>query len=206
MAALATLVRAQATKLVRRDGAGFERIVMAELLIPNVPNVYGDVYTEEAIREFVEEFSKQGFGLDIDHDEEDVTGEKLLLVESFIARPGDPDFIEGSWVVGLKILDDETWQKVLDNELNGFSFQAECLMTPVVIENLSSREAFGVTEPYLPDGHTHTYFVLLDTLNNVISGGTGVTDGHSHTIAYHSVTETTNGHDHRFQVVVPQES
>jgi hypothetical protein len=199
------VVRVETQKLVRRDAAGYERIVMAELLIPNVANVFGDIYTDEAIREFVEEFARQGHGLDIQHDEVDVDGEKLLMVESFIARPGDPDFIEGSWVVGLKILDDATWEKVVSGELNGFSFQAECLMTEIEVETLTPREVSGVTEPYLPDGHTHTYMVLLDTLNNVIAGGTGVTDGHSHTISRHSVTKEAEGHTHRFQVIVTQE-
>jgi hypothetical protein len=195
-----TIMRAKATKLFRRDDAGYERIVMAELLIPNVPNCFGDIYTQEAIKEFVEQFAAQGHGLDINHDEVDVTGDKLLLVESFIARPGDPDFVEGSWVVGLKILDDDVWQKVIDGELNGFSYGAECLMTEVIIDNLAPRSVEGVTEAYLVDGHTHTYFVMLDELNNIVAGGTGITDGHSHTISRNTKTGETNGHTHRIQV------
>lgn len=49
-------------------------------------------------------------------------------VESFIARSGDPDYTEGAWVMGVKVPDDATWEKVLKGELNGFSFEA--MVTP----------------------------------------------------------------------------
>jgi hypothetical protein len=194
-----TVVRA-APILFRRDKDGYERIVMAELLIPNTPNCYGDIYTQEAIREFVEQFAAQGHGLDVNHAKEDVQGQKLLLVESFIAREGDPDFTPGSWVIGMKVLDDELWEQILNNELNGFSFEAECFMTPVEYEDLTPRSVEGNTEPYLIDGHTHSYFAMLDGSNNILAGGTGTTDGHSHTISTHSVTDVADGHTHRIQV------
>jgi len=41
-------------------------------------------------------------------------------VESFLARRGDPDFIEDSWCLGTKC-HDETWQQVLDGKLVGYS-------------------------------------------------------------------------------------
>ena len=196
--------------LLKRDDGEYEQVVMCELLIPDLPNSWGDIYTKQAIKEFVYEFSRQGFGLDIDHDEVDVQGEELLLVESFLARAGDPDFIEGSWVVAIKVLDDAVWQRVLDGTLNGFSFMADCFMTPILIQNLRNRQISGETEPDLADGHTHTYLVLLDAMNRPISGGTGVTLGHSHRIVSHTVTEKSSGpgvaeHKHRFQVITDEE-
>lgn len=190
--------------LVKRSD--LDRVVMCELLVPDTPNVYGDIYTKESIKEFVEEFAKQGFGLDIDHDENDVQGKDLLVVESFIARPGDPDFIEGSWVVGMKILSDAVWNKVVSGELNGYSFQADCLMSPVVIENLANRQVSGITEPDIEDGHTHPYLVVVNAVNRPISGGTGITAGHSHRIVSHTITEPAQDssgrwHMHRYQVI-----
>lgn len=194
-------------RLIKRGDDEYERVVMCELLSPDVPNCYGDIYTREAIKDFVYAYAEHGFGLDIDHDLIDVNGEKLLLVESFIARPGDPDFAEGSWVIAMKVLDDETWQMVLDGKLNGFSYQADCFMTDVVIQNLRNRQVTGTTQPDLTDGHTHTYLVLLNALNQPISGGTGVTDGHSHRISIHTVTSVAislfgaGEHNHRYQVL-----
>ena len=184
-----------------RDDRKYEQVVMAELLIPDTPNVYGDITTRENIREFCYQFAIQGYGIDVNHNQIDVMGGKLAVVESFIVRPGDPDFIEGSWVIGMKILCPRLWQDVLDGTLNGFSYEAMVQMTPVNIVNYSDRQVTGVTEPDPDDGHTHNYLVMLDPLNNPISGGTDVTDGHRHDITTHTFTNIADGHRHRYQVL-----
>jgi hypothetical protein len=189
-----------AHKFIRRDGEGWEQVVMAEILIPDTPNTYGDIYTHAAIKEFAYQFAMQGYGIDVNHNQDDVTG-KVYVVESFIVRPGDPDFIEGSWVVAMKILDPDIWQKVLDGEINGYSFEALVTMLPIQIDNLRNRIITGITHPDLFDGHTHTYSVVVDTLNKPVSGGTGVTDGHSHNISTHTFTDIADAHSHRFDVI-----
>lgn len=191
---------------VLRDHAGYERVVMGEVLIPDTPNTFGDIYTPDAIREFVYAFAKRGFIIDHEHDLVDITGRGVYVVESFIARPNDPDFIPGSWVVGIRIEDDELWQKVLANEINGFSFEAFCIMQAVVFEEFRDRQVTGFTEPDPVDGHVHEYLVIRNSAGAVISGSTGVTDGHSHRITRHTVTAMEQGHRHRYQVnlVEPQ--
>jgi hypothetical protein len=193
-----------ATKFVRRADQGWEQIVMGEVLIPDTPNVYGDIYTKGSIRQFATEFMKTGLNseviLDIAHDNVDITGQ-AYVVESFIARDGDQDFIPGSWVIAVWIVDPTIWQMVLDGKINGFSYEALVGMQPVMIENLQSGIVTGITAPDPLDGHTHTYAVVVNQLNVPISGETGVTDGHSHTISYHTKTDKTNGHTHRFDVI-----
>lgn len=196
-----------ARTLVVRDDHEWERYVQAEIIIPDTPNTYGDIMTREAIKEAAFEFARQGYGLDINHDQVDRKGQELVVVESFIARDGDPMFIAGAWVIGMKILDDDLWQMVLDGELNGFSYEALVQMTEVVLQNLRNRQISGVTEPDPHDGHTHPYLVIVDPLNRPVSGGTGVTNGHSHRIVSHTVTEYANDflgfqHSHRYQVIV----
>lgn len=189
-------------RIVQREDRQFEQVVLAELLVPHVPNSWGDIYTPEAIKEFCYTFSQKGFGLDVDHDNVDVTGTGYIIVESFIARAGDPDFIEGSWVIGVKINDSAIWERVLDGTLNGFSFEASVFMIPVDLTyDNETWIVSGVTEPDPFDGHTHTYTVVLGPLNQVISGGTGVTDGHSHSITGATVTGEATGHTHRYQVI-----
>jgi len=192
--------------LVRADEEGFERLVMAEVMVPDIPNVYGDVYTREAIRDFCHEYARQGYGVDVNHDQLDVRDVDVYVCETFIVRPGDPDFIEGSWVVGMKIISDDLWAKVLSGEINGYSIEALCEMQPVVFQNLRNRQIVGVTEPDPYDGHTHTFTAVLDSINRPIAGGTGVTNGHSHRIVSHTVTEFATGltgksHSHRYQVI-----
>jgi hypothetical protein len=99
------------------------------------------------------------------------------------------------------IKDETLWQMVLDNKINGFSYEALVGMQPVGIENLRSRIITGTTAPDLLDGHTHTYCVIVDALNRPVSGSTGDTDGHSHTISTHTTTDEANGHKHRFDVI-----
>ena len=188
-------------RILQRDDGEFERVVMAEVLIPDIPNAFGDVYTHDAIREFAYEFARNGYGIDLNHDNVDVQGD-VVVVESFIARENDTDFIPGSWVVAMKIYSDDIWARVLSGEINGYSFEALCHMQPVSITNLRNRQVAGTTEPDPMDGHTHTFLVILTPLNKPIAGSTGVTNGHSHRIAVHTVTESEDGHSHRYQVIV----
>jgi len=192
---------ATTAKMLIRTDLGYEQVVMGELLIPDTPNSFGDITTKEAIKEFAYEFARQGYGIDLNHDNVDVNKQQIVIVESFIVRPGDPDFIEGSWVIAMKILDDDLWQQVLDGDFNGFSYEAVVEMQPVLIKNLRNRTVTGVTEADPADGHTHDYVAVLDPLNKPISGGTSVTNGHSHTIARHSFTEVSEHHRHRYQVI-----
>ncbi len=185
----------------RRSDSDFERVVFGEVLVPMTINVFGDISTKEMVRDCAYEFARQGYGLDIEHDNVDVKGQKYYVVESFIARADDPDFIPGSWVIGIKIIDDEVWQGVLDGKLNGFSFEAEMFYTEVEFEDPGVRTVIGVTEPDPFDGHTHAYTVVVDSNNRVISGGTGVTNAHYHPISVHTVTGVGLGHTHRYQLV-----
>lgn len=185
-------------KIVKRSDDEYERVAFAEVIIPNTPNSYNDVSTPEEVKAIAYEFARQGYGLDIEHDEVDVSGVKYYVVESFIARPGDPDFIEGSWVIGIKVIDDDLWQAILDGDINGFSYDAEMYIIEREVELEGSRTITGVTEPDPTDGHTHTFMVVLDDYGTVVAGGTGVTDGHSHEITSHTSTGKTNGHAHRY--------
>lgn len=194
-------------KVLIRSDAEWEKVAYAEVLVPDVPNVYGDINTRETIREFAYAFAQQGYGIDVEHNNVDISGAGAVVVESFIVRAGDPDFIEGSWVVGMKIVDDALWLQILCGVINGFSFEAICSMFPVVFENLANRQVVGITEPDPVDGHTHSFLVLLSPLNRPISGGTGTTNGHAHAIVTHTTTESSENlagkvHNHRYQVIV----
>lgn len=188
-------------KVVVREDRKWERVVFAEVLVPDTVNNYGDYTTADAIVEFAYEFARRGYGLDVNHDNNDVSGTGYYVVESFIARAGDPDFIEGSWVVGVKIVDDDIWAQVLAGDLNGFSYEALVEFTPVVLEVEAGVQVAGVTEPHPEDGHTHTFLLILDEKSNPQAGATSETNGHSHRIVSHTTTEVAEGHNHRYQVV-----
>lgn len=183
-----------------RDDREYEQVVFAEVLIPETPNVYGDYWTRDAIREAAYMFAKTGYGIDIDHDNLDRTGQ-VYVVESFIARQNDPDFIEGSWVIGMKIEDDTIWQAVLDGEINGYSYEAVVKFMHAILTMVDDGVRVGFTEPDLDDGHVHEFMVMVDENGRPIEGGTSETDGHSHTISSHTVTDEAEGHKHRYNLV-----
>lgn len=188
-------------RIVFREDKKWEQVVFAEVLVPDVVNNYGDIYTEEAIAEFAYEFARQGYGIDVDHDNEDINGTGAYVVESFLVRAGDPDFIKGSWVIGVKVVDEELWEGILSGSINGFSYEAMVTMVPVTFTGVSGRQVSGTTSEDPSDGHSHTYVVFLDAFNNPISGATSENADHSHTIVSHTTTEVVNGHNHRYQVV-----
>ena len=100
-------------RLPQPDSDGFERIVFGEVLIPDEPNVFGDFHTRQSVREFAYGFMLNGFGINHEHDTPDISDE-VSIIESFIARDGDPTFIIGSWVLGVFVGKDEVWQAILD--------------------------------------------------------------------------------------------
>lgn len=174
------------------------RIAYAELLVPGERSVFGDRWTAEGIRSAMEVFATKGYGLDVEHDENDVTGNGMVVVESFLAREGDPTFVEGAWVVAIKFTDEALWQQVLAGELNGLSYQATVYQEsdPEQIAP-SNTVVVGDTLPDIVDGHIHSFTVIVDQDGRVVAGGTDEVNGHSHTISSHSVTDSADGHTHR---------
>lgn len=194
-------------KLVVRDGEAelsprlWEQVVFAEVVLPGIPNVYGDISTAEEVKQFAYEYARQGYGIDVGHDKVNVRNQQAFVCESFIARDDDPDFVAGAWVVGMKILDGDLWQQILAGEINGYSYMALVSMLPVEILGPSERQVAGTTEPDPADGHTHDYALIVDVLNHPMVGATSETNGHSHRISVHTVTDVAEGHNHRYQVI-----
>jgi hypothetical protein len=186
--------------LARTDAQGYERVVFAEVLVPETPNVYNDYWTYEAVREAAYLFMQKGFGIDLEHDNIDLA-EGAYVVESFIARDNDPDFIRGSWVIGMRIASDALWQQVLDNEINGYSFEGLVAFMPATLTMNDDRTRVGMTEPDTRDGHIHTFVVMVGEDNRPLSGGTSTVNGHSHDIISSTTTEAAFGHTHRYQLV-----
>ena len=182
-----------------RDANGWNRVIYGEVIIPGIPNTYGDVHSKESVRQFAYGFMLNGFRFDVNHDNEDVSNQVKVL-ESFIARDDDPDFVAGSWVLGIHIRDDEIWEKILRHEINGYSYEAMVKALQVDLEGTTSLFRRGQTQPSLVDGHMHTFYVVLDDNGRPIAGGTAINEGHYHPILRNVVTEAANSHQHIYQI------
>jgi hypothetical protein len=175
-----------------------KRIVWAEVYAPNRPDSDNEFMRAEEIEKMAYDFMRamKLDKVDTFHDQQDKDG--CCVVESFIARKEDPDFIEGAWVVGIHIANDAIWEKVEKGEINGFSMEALVVKAPVEVE-LDSPILSGKTMKHEEDGHEHDFLVSYNEDGKFQGGRTSAAaDGHFHIIKRGTLTEETNGHKHAF--------
>ena len=99
-----------------------QQIVFGEVYVPNRRDTDGNFMTAETIEKMAHDFlrNKRNAQISKGHDG---NSDKGCVVESFIARDGDPDFVAGSWVVGVHVPDARIWKSIEAGELTGFSIE-----------------------------------------------------------------------------------
>jgi hypothetical protein len=183
------------------------QIVWGEVYIPDVPDSDGDFMTAEDIREMAYNFLRKSSdgrlgNIDVCHNNRIVKG--CSVVESYIARKGDPDgFVPGAWVVGVHVPDKEVWGAIKRGELNGFSMEALVTKTPVEIELEIPPIISGRTYKHGEGDsqHDHAFHVAYDERGNFLGGRTDIVNGHYHRIKRGTVSEEAAGHRHKFAVI-----
>lgn len=181
------------------EEAPAERLVYGEVYAPNRADADGEFMTAETIKKMAHDFIRDllANNVDVQHDNKLVDG--VSVVESFTARKGDPDFIEGSWVVGVHVNDDKIWSKVQKGEINGFSLEALVHYQDVEVEVEIPPITTGRTSK--SEDHEHKFYVKYSAEGKFCGGVTDEVDGHSHAIKRGTVTEKVNGHAHTFCAV-----
>ena len=196
-------VRAEAV----RDGVQIkkldqdEQVVFGEIYAPGFPDSQGDFMTPQEIKKMAYGFMRKGAlsNIDTNHSQ---TPNGSVMVESFIARDGDPIFIPGSWVGGVHVPDQGVWQMVKSGELNGFSLDGFGTRTDAVFSVEMPEILKGETDRVAD--HDHGFSVRFDDAGNFIGGQTDPgPDGHVHKIERGTVTERAGwpAHNHRFSFV-----
>lgn len=183
--------------IIRKTEDGEElQIFYAEVYLPDRPDAHGDYIEAADVRNMAHEFLQQkaNAAIDIQHDNK---ATPCYFVESFVARAGDPDFIEGAWVVGIKCPDD-IWTAIKEGQLNGLSIEALVESEAAELSFTMSGMIRGETLPDPDDGHSHAFEVEITAGAENVTGRTAFTNGHSHEIRTSTVTEETDGHSHRF--------
>jgi len=153
------------------------------------------VEIQKAAHEFVR--SGKMAEIDVQHDNKVVKG--CCVVESFIARDDDKDFIPGAWVVGVHVPDTTLWAKIKKGELNGFSMEAFVIREDREVEIDVPPIVSGITSK--SEEHTHKFYVSYDQDGKFKGGTTDVVNGHSHPIMAGTHTQEVQGHSHRFSSV-----
>lgn len=187
------------TSLIIKADQPDERLVYGEVYAPNRPDSDHEFMTAEEIKKMAHAFIAKGIPGSIDTNHNNELVENVTVVESFIARKGDPDFLEGSWVVGVHVNDDATWEAIKKGDINGFSMEAfvekeahdVTVEIPPVVSGLTSKS----------EDHSHQFFVTYSPEGLFQGGTTDIVDGHRHVIKGGTVTDVVNGHSHKFSSV-----
>lgn len=177
-----------------------QRMVWAEIYAPNRPDSDGEFMSAETIRKMAHDFLRKGLTKSIDVQHNNQTVSNVEIVESWIAMKGDPHFIEGAWVGGCHIPDDDTWEKVQKGELNGFSLEAMVNHEDREVE-LELPEIISGRTTKADDQHDHQFYAKYSDEGVFLGGVTDIVNGHQHEIRAGTVTEAANGHTHRFSAV-----
>jgi len=176
----------------------YQQIVYGEVYAPNQIDTDGETMSAADVQKMAWDFLSSGKvgNIDVQHNLQ-ISGCKV--VESFVARPDDPDFTPGSWVLGTWC-PDEIWEKVLKGELNGYSFYGTTQKYPAKVLIEVTKQLVGTTElstidiiPY----HQHNFVLNMDNKGRIVSGKTDVVLGHSHVILMGTATEVALDHSHR---------
>lgn len=176
-----------------------KQLAYGAVYMPMIPDSQGDFMTAEEIEKMAHGFMKDGNLRNVDT-QHDLCDNGAIIVESFIVRKGDPDFIEGSWVAGVWCPDD-IWPLVKSGELAAFSMygKGERIPTMITIEIPEDGIIKGDTDKM--DDHEHKFIIKYSDEGSFLGGETNVVNGHSHEIIKGTATEDSDGHRHRFSFI-----
>lgn len=120
-------------KFVHRPEEATDRITYDVVYAPWEVDLQGQYATETEVRKMAHEFNARKGGTNLMH----ITGLRMKdgapsghVVESFIARPGDPDFPRGSWVMGVR-WHPEAWEQIKAGTLRGYSIEGQWGVVPL---------------------------------------------------------------------------
>lgn len=137
-----------------------KRLLISPVLIPNQPiyrrdeqgNEFNIVFPEETIIKAQQNFYKQGFqrNSNIEHND-NLTLNDVTFVESWIKEDDTHDkslkygfnLPNGTWFAVMKVESDETWQRVKNGEVKGFSIEGNFDLEKINLSNnMSFKEQF----------------------------------------------------------------
>lgn len=175
-----------------------QQIVFGEVFAPGITDAQGDRMSAAEIAKAAYLFMEKGRLTKIDTNH-DLLPNGSYIVETFIARAGDPTFIAGAWVIGVKVPDPALWAAIKKGELNGFSFDGAGFREEVTLEVEIPEALSGLTDRV--QDHAHQFTVRFDADGNFLGGETDIVQGHRHTITRGTLTDESAGHSHRFSYV-----
>lgn len=115
-------------EITKKDTA--KRIVYGIVYSPNELDLQNMFTDAKVIEEAAYNFLKNGNTKNIDS-QHNLVPDVGFVCESWIVKKNDPIFqneAEGSWAIGIKILKDEIWEKIIKGEIKGISLYGVALL------------------------------------------------------------------------------
>ncbi|MCY9734639.1 XkdF-like putative serine protease domain-containing protein [Paenibacillus alvei] len=160
-----------------------KRIVIGVVYQPDTPDAHDDQMTADEIEKAAHLFMENQHTYNIDK-QHDLETDKGYVVESYIApcdmEIGEQTIIKGSWVAGVKVMDDETWDAIQKGEITGFSMwgigKREEIEEEEVSKGLLKRiakalgliEKGAVSDKYNKNRKNREFWAAQDALNSVL--------------------------------------
>jgi len=125
--------------LLKADGAEEERYVLGIAMEPDEVDTQGDTQSAEEIRKaafaFMEAYRTGGKGGHLGLMHKQIVDDKLALLESYIQKSDDTIEGEkvkaGTWLIAMRVMDDELWQQVKNGDYGGLSIGGTALKEPL---------------------------------------------------------------------------
>lgn len=190
----------QFVKIAKTDK--IHKIVKGIVYTANDVDTDGETMSVEDVQKAAWNFlaQRKEKNIDLQHDWQE---SGCYVVESYVTEKGDPNFPENSWVMAVKCTDD-VFEKVINGELNGFSFggYSQKFVQRVMLE--VAKQIIGETNENLNKdvipSHKHTYIIWYDNDGKIVKGHTDTVQDHSHTISYGTSTDRALGHSHAVDI------
>ena len=114
-----------------------KQMVYGIVYSPGEVDTDGDFASAEAIEKMAYNFMKNARTTNVDQ-QHDFVADEGFVAESWITKSGDPLFADqpvGSWAVGIKVENQETWGLVKSGEIQGLSMAGAAQTVPVQKKN-----------------------------------------------------------------------
>ncbi|MGE0327859.1 MAG: XkdF-like putative serine protease domain-containing protein [Polyangiaceae bacterium] len=120
------------TALIKDADPADERYVLGIVLEPEVVDAQGDIYSPEEIRVAAHRFMEEFGGLGLMHRMR--VNDQVKVLESYLAPEdfelGPSTVKKGTWMLAVRVLSDELWERVKGGELTGFSIGGSARRVP----------------------------------------------------------------------------
>jgi hypothetical protein len=119
-------------RLLKSDKPDEERFVLGVVLEPEVEDSQGDIYSAEEVRQAAHKYMEDAGRIGLMHRQLLTQGAKIL--ENYVA-PVDMNIDgqnvkKGTWLQGLRIIDDAVWGEVKSGGLTGLSIGGSAIRQP----------------------------------------------------------------------------